>query len=293
MDYPKFVPAGNSANGFNPNEMIDLADIFDGSCNHLTCNIGLRRNASLEVVSFITKNRDPLIAPLHLIQSIMYCFPGCFTTCTDDFFPTDLDFSSFFQEVDNDPREQSNVPHTSEMQQAPQGYSGYAQNAPWMNAPELQMRENSNETMDDTDWDYLLSLGIGPSCTAEDPSGTALLRHSIANTSQAFDQQMINSELVRAAKASRKGVIMIPPLMPRSKVTPANLEQDVKGAVTLITVEGNSSTTEDVDIKSDHEGDDKGLKKRKKMKSIDPKDMTEEQLVERRCVKLTSTDYTF
>ena len=30
MDYPKFVPAGNSANGFNPNEMIDLADIFDG-----------------------------------------------------------------------------------------------------------------------------------------------------------------------------------------------------------------------------------------------------------------------
>ena len=30
MDYPKFVPAGNSVNGFNPNEMIDLADIFDG-----------------------------------------------------------------------------------------------------------------------------------------------------------------------------------------------------------------------------------------------------------------------
>jgi hypothetical protein len=28
MEYPKFVPAGNSA--FNPNEMIDLADIFDG-----------------------------------------------------------------------------------------------------------------------------------------------------------------------------------------------------------------------------------------------------------------------
>ena len=30
MDYPKFVPAGNSLNGFNPNEMIDLNDIFDG-----------------------------------------------------------------------------------------------------------------------------------------------------------------------------------------------------------------------------------------------------------------------
>jgi hypothetical protein len=191
--------------------------------------------------------------------------------------------------VDNDHREQINVPHAPQMQQAqqsPQAYTGYNNNAPWLNAPDLQMRGHDNETMDDTDWDYLLSLGIGPSVTTEDPTGTALLRHSIANTSQAFDQQMINSELVRAAKASRKGVIMIPPLMPRSKASPAILEQDVKGAVTLITAEGNAAATEDVDVKSDHEGDDKGLKKRKKMKSIDPKDMTEEQLVERRCVNV-------
>lgn len=196
--------------------------------------------------------------------------------------------------MDNDHREQINVSHAPQMQQAqqsPQAYTGYnsnVHNAPWLNAPDLQMRGNDDETMDDTDWDYLLSLGIGPSITAEDPSGTALLRHSIANTSQAFDQQMINSELVRAAKASRKGVIMIPPLMPRSKNSPAIMEQDVKGAITLITAEGNTSATEDVDIKSDHEGDDKGLKKRKKMKSIDPKDMTEEQLVERRYVTLIS-----
>lgn len=36
MEYPKFVPAGNSANGFNPNEMIDLADIFDGAYKDAT-----------------------------------------------------------------------------------------------------------------------------------------------------------------------------------------------------------------------------------------------------------------
>ena len=35
MDYPKFIPAGNSVNGFNPNEMIDLADIFDGKLETL------------------------------------------------------------------------------------------------------------------------------------------------------------------------------------------------------------------------------------------------------------------
>ena len=145
-------------------------------------------------------------------------------------------------------------------------------NGGWNNNND-QIRPQEGDAMDETDWDYLLSLGIGPSITKDDPSGTALLRHSIANSSYAFDQQMINSEKVRAAKASRKGVIMIPPLMPRSRVTENNLELEI--------VKVEESPIEDPDVKSDHEGDEK-VKKRKKMKSIDPKDMTEEQLVERR-----------
>ena len=152
------------------------------------------------------------------------------------------------------------------------------QNAPWINDSNEQMQmaglTASDEVMDETDWDYLLSLGIGPSVTKDDPSGTALLRHSIANTSQAFDQQLINAEKVRAAKASRKGVIMIPPLMPRSRV---NTNPDFDNVVVK---QEECSPLED-GVKSDHEGDEK-VKKRKKMKSIDPKDMTEEQLVERR-----------
>lgn len=148
----------------------------------------------------------------------------------------------------------------------------------------LQMNPDEDDTMDETDWDYLISLGIGPSCTTEDPSGTALLRRSIANTSQSYDQQIIDSERMRAAKTSKKGVIMIPPLMPRTRVNPQliKVEQDLKSTTGMTSTEGDSPTVEDTDIKSDPDGDDKGLKKRKKMKSIDPKDMTEEQLVERR-----------
>ena len=149
------------------------------------------------------------------------------------------------------------------------------------------MRQEADEEMDENDWDYLLSLGIGPSITKDDPSGTALLRHSIANTSQAFDQQMINSERVRAAKASRKGVIMIPPLMPRSKFAESYHDHEQSG-MNFKTEE--QSHVEDVDVKSDHEGDEK-IKKRKKMKSIDPKDMTEEQLVERRYILILDTSH--
>ena len=161
------------------------------------------------------------------------------------------------------------------MQQQQQQHHMHDQNTHnggWNNNND-QIRPQEGDAMDETDWDYLLSLGIGPSITKDDPSGTALLRHSIANSSYAFDQQMINSEKVRAAKASRKGVIMIPPLMPRSRVTENNLELEI--------VKVEESPIEDPDVKSDHEGDEK-VKKRKKMKSIDPKDMTEEQLVERR-----------
>ena len=161
------------------------------------------------------------------------------------------------------------------MQQQQQQHHMHDQNTHnggWNNNND-QIRPQEGDAMDETDWDYLLSLGIGPSITKDDSSGTALLRHSIANSSYAFDQQMINSEKVRAAKASRKGVIMIPPLMPRSRVTENNLELEI--------VKVEESPIEDPDVKSDHEGDEK-VKKRKKMKSIDPKDMTEEQLVERR-----------
>jgi hypothetical protein len=47
------------------------------------------------------------------------------------------------------------------------------------------------------------------------------------------------------------------------------------------------------DIKGEEE--DSGVKKRKKMKSIDPKDMTEEQLVERRyeCLNLVVSIVSF
>jgi hypothetical protein len=63
---------------------------------------------------------------------------------------------------------------------------------------------------------------------------------------------------------------MIPPLMPRTR-TNSIIKMEVK-AVEECTIEE--------DIKGEEE--DSGVKKRKKMKSIDPKDMTEEQLVERR-----------
>ena len=52
--------------------------------------------------------------------------------------------------------------------------------------------------------------------------------------------------------------------------------------LSLIIINERAFRREDVDIKDDPDGDDKGVKKRKKMKSIDPKDMTEEQLLERR-----------
>jgi hypothetical protein len=207
---------------------------------------------------------------------------------SDDFFPTDLDFSSFFQEVDNYPRDQTNVHSAPAIQQASQIYNPYSssgQSDAWIgdNSVEgVRGRPDDDETMDETDWDYLISLGIGPVCTTEDPSGTALLRQSIANPSPAFDQQIINSERVRAAKASARGVIMIPPLMPRSKANPNAVNADQKSSITLIKEEVDSPLVEDVDIKDDPDGDDKGIKKRKKMKSIDPKDMTEEQLLERR-----------
>jgi hypothetical protein len=63
---------------------------------------------------------------------------------------------------------------------------------------------------------------------------------------------------------------MIPPLMPRTR-TNSMIKHEVK------TVE---ETIIEEDIKGEDE--DSGVKKRKKMKSIDPKDMTEEQLIERR-----------
>ena len=227
-------------------------------------------------------------------------FPIWFVA-TDDFFPTDLDFSSFFQDMDSGPSTHSSMgPQMgAQLHDSHQSYNGYngqnsnnymrnSQNvhnsSQWINGSSnpqglgLPMRQEINEEMDETDWDYLLSLGIGPSVTKDDPSGTALLRQSIANTSHAFDQQMINSERIRAAKASRKGVIMIPPLMPRSKFTESRHDHEQSGI--NIKTEGQSNI-EDTDVKSDHEGDEK-VKKRKKMKSIDPKDMTEEQLVERR-----------
>ena len=268
MDYPKFIPAGNSVNGFNPNEMIDLADIFDGTFN-----------------SWITLKHDaPVLSSFFndfsLKQHLLFE--------SDDFFPTDLDFSSFFQEVDNYPRDQINVHSAPPLQQTSQIYNPYnsnVQNTPWINdstVEEVRGRPDDDETMDETDWDYLISLGIGPVCTTEDPSGTALLRQSIANPSRAYDQQIINSERVRAAKASAKGVIMIPPLMPRSRANPNPVNADQKSSITLIKEEVDSPLVEDVDIKDDPDGDDKGVKKRKKMKSIDPKDMTEEQLLERR-----------
>ena len=167
---------------------------------------------------------------------------------------------------------QQNMQQQQQQQQLHHMHDQNTHNGGWNNNND-QIRPQEGDAMDETDWDYLLSLGIGPSITKDDPSGTALLRHSIANSSYAFDQQMINSEKVRAAKASRKGVIMIPPLMPRSRVTENNLELEI--------VKVEESPIEDPDVKSDHEGDEK-VKKRKKMKSIDPKDMTEEQLVERR-----------
>lgn len=96
---------------------------------------------------------------------------------------------------------------------------------------------------------------------------------TIINKSQAFDEQMINSEKQRALRAStrKNGLIMIPPLMPRTR-TNSVIKHEIK------TVE--ESIVEE-DIKGEEE-EEIGVKKRKKMKSIDPKDMTEEQLIERR-----------
>lgn len=78
-------------------------------------------------------------------------------------------------------------------------------------------------------------------------------------------------------RSSRKnGLIMIPPLMPRTR-TNSIIKMEVKPEIGF---------TIEEDIKGEEE--DSGVKKRKKMKSIDPKDMTEEQLVERRykCLNL-------
>lgn len=76
---------------------------------------------------------------------------------------------------------------------------------------------------------------------------------------------------------------MIPPLMPRTR-TNSIMKMEVK-AVEECTIEE--------DIKGEEE--DSGVKKRKKMKSIDPKDMTEEQLVERRyeCLNLVVSIVSF
>mmetsp|Transcript_5934 Transcript_5934/g.6056 ORF Transcript_5934/g.6056 Transcript_5934/m.6056 type:complete len:580 (-) Transcript_5934:223-1962(-) len=260
---PKFIPV--SGNLGNTNEMIDLDDIFD-----------------------------------------------------DDFFPADLDFSSFFGQLDNVPKDPTNsegapsldairginsnvpyngntentyvngnnsIPYVSNQNGDINGNNGrdnlYA-NIKLENPNQNQFQNQSQnvnqnqsvnqyqtvvkeEAGEEMDWDYLLSLGIGPAIDDGSSSST------ITNKSQAFDEQQINSENQRALKSSRKnGLIMIPPLMPRTR-TNSIIKPEVK-------------TVEEAIIEEDIKGEDEdsGVKKRKKMKSIDPKDMTEEQMIERR-----------
>jgi len=236
----------------------------------------------------------------------------------DDFFPADLDFSSFFGQLDNVPKDPTNsegapsldairginsnvpyngntentyvngnnsIPYVSNQNGDINGNNGrdnlYA-NIKLENPNQNQFQNQSQnvnqnqsvnqyqtvvkeEAGEEMDWDYLLSLGIGPAIDDGSSSST------ITNKSQAFDEQQINSENQRALKSSRKnGLIMIPPLMPRTR-TNSIIKPEVK-------------TVEEAIIEEDIKGEDEdsGVKKRKKMKSIDPKDMTEEQMIERR-----------
>lgn len=127
-----------------------------------------------------------------------------------------------------------------------------------------QLISNDDRIMDDGDWDYLNYLGINP------------LDSNVKTEPNTFSYD----EKIVAAKMSKRGLIQIPPLMPRARGNEAyGIKQEEKNDIKLENSDsvGNSAKSEEIDSES-------CLKKRKKMKSIDPKDMTEEQLVERRCL---------
>jgi hypothetical protein len=141
-------------------------------------------------------------------------------------------------------------------------------------------KEEGADGIGEMDWDYLCSLGIG----RVDPSEKSASTKPKTSPSQAFDEQIIKSEKKGALK-TKNAVIMIPPLMPRLlpniDLLCPKLEERISDLAK--NEKEDELAAEDVECKP----------KRKKMKSIDPKDMTEEQLIERRYRNHNLFDSTF
>lgn len=164
-------------------------------------------------------------------------------SCADDFFPSDLDFSSYFRGMAD-----------SQVAIPPHSDSG----------------------------NYSEKNG---SVFMEGLSNSLELFFSSESTTVPSDRPVSYSEQVNH-NVSSKGVIMIPPSMPRippARSPKSSLNEDAAESPT-VKREHKQSSIEDSTCEYDGDEGDYGSKKKKRKQVIDLKDMTEAQRVERRFV---------